>query len=72
MTDITASSFVREAIVDERPAPVKTTGFVGFLRTRLLNSPTKESRPDAASHMGCDLPCGVPDSRLTNEQPVCG
>ena len=40
MTDITASSFVREAIVDERPAPVKTTGFVGFLRTRLLNSPT--------------------------------
>ena len=24
----------------ERPAPVKTTGFVGFLRTRLFNSPT--------------------------------
>jgi general L-amino acid transport system permease protein len=40
MTDITASSFVREAMVAERSAPVKTTGFVGFLRTRLLNSPT--------------------------------
>ena len=24
----------------ERPAPVKTTGFVGFLRTRLFNTPT--------------------------------
>jgi general L-amino acid transport system permease protein len=40
MTDTTASSFVREAMVTERSAPVKTTGFVGFLRTRLLNSPT--------------------------------
>ncbi len=40
MTDITASSFVREDLVAERPAPVKTTGFVGLLRTRLLNSPT--------------------------------
>jgi general L-amino acid transport system permease protein len=40
MTDITASSFVRDAMVAERPAPVKTTGFVGFIRTRLLNSPT--------------------------------
>jgi general L-amino acid transport system permease protein len=40
MTDITASSFVRQDIVAERPAPVKTTGFVGTLRTRLLNSPT--------------------------------
>ncbi|OAF05728.1 amino acid ABC transporter permease [Bradyrhizobium centrolobii] len=40
MTDITASSFVRQDLVPERPAPVKTTGFVGFLRTRLLNSPT--------------------------------
>jgi len=40
MTDITASSFVRDAIVAERPAPVKTTGVIGFLRTRLLNSPT--------------------------------
>jgi general L-amino acid transport system permease protein len=40
MTDVTASSFVREAMVNERPAPVKTTGVVGFLRTRLLNSPT--------------------------------
>ncbi len=40
MTDITASSFVRQDIVPERPAPVSTTGLVGFLRTRLLNSPT--------------------------------
>lgn len=40
MTDITASSFVRRDLVAERPAPVKTTGFVGLLRTRLFNSPT--------------------------------
>lgn len=40
MTDITASSFVRQDLVAERPAPVKTTGIVGLLRTRLLNSPT--------------------------------
>ena len=40
MSDITASSFVRQDLVPERAAPVKTTGFVGFLRTRLFNSPT--------------------------------
>jgi general L-amino acid transport system permease protein len=42
MSDPAASSrsFVRRELVPERPAPVKTTGFVGFLRTRLLNSPT--------------------------------
>jgi general L-amino acid transport system permease protein len=40
MSDITASAFVRQDLVGERPAPVKTTGFVGFLRTRLFNSPT--------------------------------
>jgi general L-amino acid transport system permease protein len=42
MNDFAASSssFVRQELVPERPAPVKTTGFVGFLRTRLLNSPT--------------------------------
>jgi general L-amino acid transport system permease protein len=40
MTDITASSFVRQDLVAERPAPVKTSGFVGTLRTRMLNSPT--------------------------------
>lgn len=40
MTDITASSFVREALIAERPAPVRTTGIVGLLRTRLFNSPT--------------------------------
>jgi general L-amino acid transport system permease protein len=40
MSDIAASSFVRQDLVPERPAPVKTTGLVGFLRTRLFNSPT--------------------------------
>ena len=41
MSDIAAtSSFVRQELVPERPAPVKTTGFIGFLRTRLFNSPT--------------------------------
>jgi len=40
MTDITASSFVRQDLVPERAAPVKTTGLFGFVRTRLLNSPT--------------------------------
>src|SRR6266436_5105110 len=40
MSDSTASVFVRDDLVAERPAPVKTTGFVGFLRTRLFNSPT--------------------------------
>ncbi len=40
MSDITTSSFVRQDLVPERSAPVKTTGFIGFLRTRLLNSPT--------------------------------
>jgi general L-amino acid transport system permease protein len=40
MSDVAASSFVRQDLVAERPAPIKTTGFVGFLRTRLFNSPT--------------------------------
>lgn len=40
MSDLAASSFVRQELVPERTAPVKTTGFVGFLRTRLFNSPT--------------------------------
>jgi general L-amino acid transport system permease protein len=40
MGDPVASSFVRQELVPERAAPVKTTGFVGFLRTRLFNSPT--------------------------------
>jgi len=35
-----SSSFVRQELVPERAAPIKTTGFVGFLRTRLFNSPT--------------------------------
>src|ERR1700704_54736 len=40
MSEITASSFVRQELVPERPAPIKTTGFVGFVRTQLFNSPT--------------------------------
>jgi general L-amino acid transport system permease protein len=40
MSDTTPAVFVRQDLVGERPAPVKTTGFVGFLRTRLFNSPT--------------------------------
>src|SRR6202041_2513038 len=36
----TASSFVRQELLPERAAPVKVTGFVGFLRARLFNSPT--------------------------------
>ena len=40
MSDTTSSAFIRQDLVPERPAPVKTTGFVGFLRTRLFNSPT--------------------------------
>jgi general L-amino acid transport system permease protein len=40
MSDVAASSFVRAELVPTRAAPIKTTGFVGFLRTRLFNSPT--------------------------------
>ena len=40
MSDIANQAFVRQELVPERAAPVKTTGFVGFLRTRLFNSPT--------------------------------
>src|SRR5258706_13232814 len=40
MSEIAASSFVRQELIPERAAPIKTTGFIGFVRTRLLNSPT--------------------------------
>ena len=40
MSDTHFIHFVRQDLVPERPAPVKTTGFIGFLRTRLFNSPT--------------------------------
>jgi len=40
MSDLSISSFVRQELIPERPAPVKVTGFVGFLRARLFNSPT--------------------------------
>ncbi|MGB3044578.1 MAG: amino acid ABC transporter permease [Xanthobacteraceae bacterium] len=34
-----ALSFVRTELAPERQAPVRTTGFIGFLRTRLFNTP---------------------------------
>ena len=37
---MSAPLFVRQDLVAERPAPVKTTGLIGFLRTRLFNTPT--------------------------------
>jgi general L-amino acid transport system permease protein len=40
MSDQVAAAFVRQELVPERAAPIKTTGFVGFVRTQLLNSPT--------------------------------
>ena len=39
MNDPATTSFVRTNLVPERPAPIRTTGFVGFLRTRLFNTP---------------------------------
>jgi general L-amino acid transport system permease protein len=39
MSEQVASAFVRQELVPERAAPIKTTGFAGFVRTRLLNSP---------------------------------
>jgi general L-amino acid transport system permease protein len=38
--DLATSPFVRQELIPERAAPVKVTGVVGFLRTRLFNSPT--------------------------------
>jgi len=41
MSEMAAPSpYVRGELVPERSAPVKTSGLIGFLRTRLLNSPT--------------------------------
>jgi general L-amino acid transport system permease protein len=40
MSELSDRAFVRRELVPERPAPIKTTGFVGLLRTRLFNSPT--------------------------------
>lgn len=39
MTEPIAPGFVRQELIAERPAPVITTGLIGFVRTRLLNSP---------------------------------
>ena len=39
-SELSTRAFVRQELVAERAAPIKTTGFVGFLRTRLFNSPT--------------------------------
>jgi general L-amino acid transport system permease protein len=38
--DSAESSFVRQELIPERVAPIKVTGAVGFLRTRLFNTPT--------------------------------
>src|SRR6201998_1485999 len=40
MTDVAMTNFCGKDLVAERPAPIKTTGMIGFGRTRLLNSPT--------------------------------
>jgi general L-amino acid transport system permease protein len=40
MNGVRGASFVSQEIVSERAAPIKTTGFTGFVRTRLFNSPT--------------------------------
>jgi general L-amino acid transport system permease protein len=39
MSEMAPSAFVRRELVPERAAPIKTTGLVGFVRTRLFNSP---------------------------------
>ncbi len=43
MSEMAASEgippFVAKDMIESRAAPIKTTGFVGFVRTRLLNSP---------------------------------
>jgi general L-amino acid transport system permease protein len=39
-SEFSTRAFVRQELVAERAAPIKTTGVVGFLRTRLFNSPT--------------------------------
>ncbi len=38
--DSVPSAFVRQHLVPQRPAPVVTTGMIGFARTRLFNSPS--------------------------------
>jgi general L-amino acid transport system permease protein len=38
--DDTAQVFVRQEIVPQRPAPVRTTGPIAWIRSRLLGSPT--------------------------------
>ncbi|MBR1220264.1 amino acid ABC transporter permease [Bradyrhizobium sp. U87765 SZCCT0131] len=40
MTDTPASAFVRRDLAPQRPAPMVTTGLIGFVRTRLFNTPT--------------------------------
>jgi len=40
MSELSDQAFVCRELVPERLAPIRTTGFVGFLRTRLFNSLT--------------------------------
>lgn len=39
MSESAVSSFVRRELIPERAAPVEMVGLIGFLRTRLFNSP---------------------------------
>ena len=34
------TSFVAKELIPDRAAPVRSSGFIGFIQTRLLNSPT--------------------------------
>uniref|UniRef100_Q07N16 Polar amino acid ABC transporter, inner membrane subunit n=1 Tax=Rhodopseudomonas palustris (strain BisA53) TaxID=316055 RepID=Q07N16_RHOP5 len=40
MNETRTEAFVSQELVPPRPAPLKTTGLVGLMRTRLFNSPT--------------------------------
>lgn len=40
MTDVITNNFVRQTLVEQRAAPVVTTGVIGWLRTRLFSSPS--------------------------------
>ncbi|HEY8334037.1 MAG TPA: amino acid ABC transporter permease [Tardiphaga sp.] len=40
MSEPRQPAFVSRQLIPERAAPIRTTGFVGFVRTRLMNSPT--------------------------------
>ena len=39
MTDVATETYVRRELVEQRAAPISTTGLIGWLRTRLFASP---------------------------------